>query len=394
MSRPSRVDQARLAEPVHTGSHVLHPYPEVEHFLDAFLADLDRARRRVFVETYLFRSDDFGELIGDALCRVVDRGVPVWLLYDPLGSQEADPRFFRRLQRRGLFVRSYRPRDVVATDGAPFPRDHSRNFVIDDRAYTGGVAFANDWLPASRGGGGWHDVTVGVEGPVVDDFVRLFQQRWAEADGDVRTLQDLCTRDRHPDLELVSDTPSYDSKVFNRHVAAIERARRHVHIVNSYFYPSKQMLHALYAAALRGVDVQIVTCGDSDIPIVKAAERSAVRGWLEHGLHVHEYERCNLHAKYAVVDDDWCTVGTFNANPTSVALANEVNLFVHDRAFVARIEALFQYDLRRSRKLTVHELAHRSPIQRLADYGALQMLRALDFLSGPRPSPRDSKPSR
>lgn len=387
---PRMHDEAEQSATVKTANHSITLLPRVAVFLEAFLADLAKAERRVFIEMYIFRDDDFGKLVSDALIAVHKRGVPVYVLYDRLGSQETDPKFFEELAASGPFVRCYRPFDVAINDGAPFPRDHSRNFVIDDAAYTGGVAFANLWLPKKRGGDGWHDVCVRVEGPVVEDFVHLFQNRWGEAEGGKPT--DFCTADKYDDLELVSDTPSYDSKVFNRHCEQFAKAKKRIHIVNSYFYPSKQMSTALFEAAARGVEVKILTCGESDLGIVKSATRSAEVSWIEHGLAIHEYDHCILHAKYAIVDDDWCTIGTFNANPTSVAMANELNLFIRDREFVARLDALSAVDFSRSKRMEIADLENRTAKQKLSDFGALQVLKALDFVAGPRP-PRDSTAS-
>lgn len=381
-----------VAERIHTAMHTLSLHRSCDSLIDALLADIEAAKKRIFIEVYIFRDDKLGTMIAEALARAAERGVPVWLLYDALGSQESKSEFFESLKQRGVFVRPYRPGETVAIEGGPFPRDHSRNFVIDDRGYTGGIAFADAWLPESRGGGGWHDVGLAIEGPAVEELARMFQERWAEADGGVRKPQDMCSDDKFPDLEIVADTPSYDSKVFNRHLERMQKARTRIHIANSYFYPSKPMLRALYDAARRGVEVKVVTCDKSDLALVKAAERSAVRGWVENGIDVHEYCRCMLHAKYAVIDDDWATVGSFNANPSSVAMANELNVFVNDRAFVERVEALFQRDVGHSRQVTLEERKQRPPMRRLADYGALQVLKALDFIAGPRP-PKDGRDS-
>jgi cardiolipin synthase A/B len=375
---------------IETALHKITLQPRVHVFLEQFLEDLRRAKRRVFVEIYIFGGDEFGSLIRDALVETAKRGVPVYVLYDRLGSQETEQKFFDELAARGVFVRCYRPLLVSLEDRAPFPRDHSRNFVIDDAAYTGGVAFAKPWLPKAQSGGGWHDVCVRVEGPVVEDFARLFQERWGEAEGG--TPVDFCTNDKYPDLELVCDTPSYDSKVFNRHCERFKKATKRIHICNSYFYPSKQMSETLFEAAKRGVDVQVVTCGESDLGIVKAATRSAEKSWIQHGIVMHEYCHCTLHAKYAIVDDDWCTIGTFNANPTSVAMANELNLFIHDPKVVAKLEELFQLDAKRSKHITVEELDERDTKQKVVDFGALQVLKALDFIAGPRPA-RHSSPT-
>ena len=151
-------------------------------FLDAVFADIDRARRRVLVECYIVRSDKLGRALGERLVAAVRRGVRAQLLYDPFGSVEADPDFFRALAAEGVEVRPFSKKGIFGQLN-PRPRNHSRMVVTDDAAYTGGFAWADPWLPASLGGGGWHDVACRLTGPVVDDFVLVFQQRWRESQG-------------------------------------------------------------------------------------------------------------------------------------------------------------------------------------------------------------------
>src|SRR6185436_10963869 len=116
---------------------------------------------------------------------------------------------------------------------------------------------------------------------------------------------------------LIGDTPNRQTRVYDCYRWAIQSARRRVFIENAYFFPPPALLLDLYAAAARGVDVRIILPGASDLPIMQRAARAEFGSWIDHGLRVFEYQPCMLHSKFAVVDDDWCTVGTFNANATS-----------------------------------------------------------------------------
>ena len=370
-------------EVVQGPTHGLLLLPTMDDMLDTFLEDVRRAKRRVYIETYIFADDKMGRLVSDALAAAAQRGVTVRLLFDPLGSQKTSKEFFERLRRRGVAACAYREPTPLWIGKHDFPRDHSRVMVVDDHAFTGGAAWAEPWLPKDRGGQGWHDVCVQVRGPCVQDFADLFARRWNEADGDPDQVADFGTGDRYPELELVADTPVRENLVYDRHRAAIQRAERRIWIENAYFFPPPDFLHDLYEASARGVDVQLVLPGETDLPVVTRAARSEYRDWMEHGLELYEYQRCVLHSKFALVDDDWCTVGTFNCNPTSVGFANEVNLFVFEPTFVGQVAKLFAADREASRRIDERYLAKRGVIDQTIDQLAADGLNLLDRLAGP-----------
>ncbi|CAN99425.1 putative phospholipase D family protein [Sorangium cellulosum So ce56] len=130
----------------------------------------------------------------------------------------------------------------------------------------------------------------------------------------------------------------------------------------------------------RGVDVQIILPGETDLPIIKRAARAEHAAWLDRGFTIFEYQRDVLHSKFALVDGDWCTIGTFNANPSSLSAVNEVNLFVFDPAFVAQVADLFSRDRADSRPVTRGALAARSLPGKAADWLAHGALSLLDKL--------------
>jgi cardiolipin synthase len=406
MTRAEEPTPAPPDPPIATKLHTLVLLPEVEHMLRAILADVERARSRVYFECYIFVDDTLGRMIGEALARAAQRGVPVRLLIDPLGSQQADGTYFDDLRARGVDVRAYRRHGMLLGESSFAPRDHSRIMVVDDAGYTGGAAWSDEWLPEAWGGGGWHDVCVRVEGPCVSDFLRAFEQRWHEAQGGDITPRDIDTQGAYPDVRLVADTTHRESLVYLCHREAIARAKTRVWMENAYFFPSIPLLHDLYEAAARGVDVQIMLPGESDLPIMKRAALSEYAAWLDHGLVLWEYrgfgggeepegpggmKRRIMHSKIAVIDDDWCTIGTFNANPSSLALANEVNLFVSDPAFVARVARLFEEDRTKCQRVTKESTLERSLLDRVGDALANNAVTLLDVAFGPT---RDEDPPR
>jgi cardiolipin synthase len=369
---------------IETALHALRLLPGPTAILETIEGAVDRATARVFVETYIFRDDTLGRRFGERLAAAAARGVPVKLLYDPLGSQETDRTFFEELRRRGVDVRPYRRPGLKPGLLNPFPRDHGRAIVVDDQAFTGGAAWGDQWLPRSEGGEGWHDVCIEiVRGPIVGDFAHLFEMRWREAAGSSAPC-DLDTGEKYPDLVLVADCPAERAIVFQRHRHQIRTAKSRVWIENAYFFPPAPMLRDLAEAARRGVDVKVIVPEGSDLPIISRAARSEFAQWLSAGIAIFEYGQRMMHSKFAVVDDDWCTIGTFNANATSLAMANEVNLFVHDPRFVARAAELFERDLAASTPVDQARARRGSLIDRAVDRMAATALGIVETAFGPR----------
>jgi cardiolipin synthase len=352
-------------------------------FLDSLFQDLARARCEILIECYIVLDDALGRALGDALAAAAARGVTARLLYDPLGSKEASRRFFRELRSRGVEVRAWRR--ILSIPGIRHlaPRDHSRTLVIDGVAYTGGAAFARQWLPRERGGEGWRDACVRIEGPAVDDLRDLFLRRWNESH-DTRGAQDLDTGDRYPDLRVIADTPDRHSPLFQAHCDLFSRARERIWLANAYFAPPKRMVRVLCEAAARGVEVRVILPAVSDLLLLKLAALSRARRWLEAGIRLFEYRPAMMHAKYGVVDADLCSVGTFNYNSTSVGLANEVNVLVREPAFVARAAAAFEEDLSCCGEVTPRSMARRGRFARALDGLASSALAFADFAWGPR----------
>lgn len=356
--RPSRAQSAKAATgqdpfPVEGSSHRLLLLPGSRRILEVILRDVARARRRVWIETYILRDDRLGRRLADALAGARARGVDVRVLYDALGSKETGSAFFADLREAGIDARPYRPLSVSLLSGAPLLRDHARVLVIDGHGYTGGAAWGDEWLPASEGGEGWHDVCVQAAGPCVEDLALAFLRRFGEAD-DLEVSHDASERDvtrRYADLDVVIDSTGRPYRIHEAYLKAIEGARARVWIENSYFFPPRRMRSALFGAAARGVDVRVIVPKHTDLPSVRWAARGEYERWLRGGIRVHEYVPTVAHSKFALVDDDWAAVGTFNANVASLRWANEVSLFVRERAFVAQVADLFERDLASSERV-------------------------------------------
>jgi cardiolipin synthase len=335
------------------GRHSFRLLPSMEQSLRAIFESIRAAQRRVDVETYILSDDTLGNLLLDELARAARRGAKVRLLYDPLGCHTTPETFFERVASTGVEVRAYRRPDLGTLGDKLFPRDHCRIILTDRSAFTGGAAWNDKWLPCNLGGEGWHDVCSQIEGPGVEDVERVFEGRWHEASGAADGTHQLGTAGKYVELEIVADTPLRRGLVYERYREAIRRASHRVYIENAYFFPPRELLDDLAAAVRRGVEVQVVVPKRSDLAIIARAARARYESWIRAGLRIFEYEPVMTHAKFALVDDDWATVGTFNVNATSICLVNELNFIFKGRAFNARVADLFERDRQRCRELVV-----------------------------------------
>ena len=238
---------------------------------------------------------------------------------------------------------------------------------------------------------GWHDVCCSAEGPNVEDFAALFEQHWRQSRAETG-ISDFVGEVRDG-LRLVSDAPVKESIVLGRYVEAIRAARRRVWLANAYFFPPRVLLEALLAASRRGVDVKIIVPGVSDVPFIQYAARAHYRRWMAAGLELWEYQQVVMHSKYAIVDDNWCLIGTFNANVVSVAFAIEVALVSRRPADVSQAAAQLVLDLAGSRIVDEHFLAQVGFFRRVLGHLAalLVILANLIFWRRPVSLPDDQK---
>lgn len=371
--------------PVETARHRLVLYGETAPFWIDVERAIDEARGMVWVSTFIYQDDRLGRDFAERLAGAAARGLDVRLLYDGVGSSDADPRFFEQLAARGVKVKCYRAWRV-SRFWRYFPRDHGRLVLIDELAFTGGVNWRSDWWPAARGGGDWHDVSVGVAGPCLADFRVAYEQRWREAES-ADPVSDHVTAELEPDVELIADSPRSLPVIYERLCERIGRAERRIWIENSYCVPPRPLLDALCRAAARGVDVTLIQPAHTDLPIVQLVTRGDYPRWVAGGLRVFEYQPSVMHAKLAVIDDDWGTVGTFNAITPGLWWANETNLVVRDGRFASALARVFEIDLARSTPIDGEWLARQPVWLRLWRAFAILIYRTierLDLLLGPK----------
>ena len=310
-------------------------------YFPALEAAIDRAVRWVYLDTYIFANDATGRRIAAALMRAAQRGVAVRLLVDGYGAQAYPSISLQALREGGVEALIYRPE----ISPLRFQRQHLRRLhrklaVIDQTvAFVGGINIIDDIdtrtkLPR-------FDFAVQVEGPLVAPILREMRNlhnRVARAQLHApRTNQDpLSAPETAGDTRaafVLRSSLRHRRDIEQAYLQAIAEAQHEIIIANAYFLPGHRFRTALMNAAARGVDVRLLLQGYSDHPLVHYATRGLYAQLLAAGIGIYEYQAGEMHAKAAVIDDNWATVGSSNIDPLSLMLSREANVVVYDRTF-------------------------------------------------------------
>jgi len=319
-----------------------------QYFPD-LIAALDQARREVHLESYIFEPDAVGLAVIEALERAARRGVRVKLLLDGFGARRFPAALAARLRAVGVALMFFRHEvSPYRLRRYRLRRLHRKIAVIDARlAYVGGINIVDD-CNTMAGAGRRHDYAVRVEGPLLADIYPAVRRVWLL----VRWSRIGRRPRRSPPLPVAADPVGTQMAEFLqrdniRHRRDIEDAYREairtatseILIANAYFLPGRRFRQALVDAAARGVRVVLVLQGRTDHPLFQLAERALYRYFLENGIEIHEFHGSELHAKAAVVDGIWATVGSSNIDPFSLLLAREANIAVRDPTFAGQLRA-------------------------------------------------------
>lgn len=325
-----------------TGNQITLIKNGADYFAAIELA-IDRASHEIYLETYIYQNDSTGQQIADALLRAAQRGVKVYVLIDGYGSKDLPQSMRDRLGADGVQLLTFRPQISPWTLRRLRLRRMHRKILVVDReiAFVGGINIIADWektdtMPPR------YDFAVSVQGPLVD-VIRLSAQRllslvaWKRfRKGTIRYKAlpiSTYTGGTMSASFLVRDNFHHRRDIEAAYMGAIKEAKSEIILANAYFLPGADFRHALIKAAGRGVRVVLLLQGKSDHPLQRYASQALYGNFLAAGIEIYEYHQSFLHAKVAVIDGYWTTVGSSNIDPFSLLLSREANVVVNDKAF-------------------------------------------------------------
>ncbi len=318
-----------------------------EEFFPRVFEAIREARREVLVETFIWVEDSVGTALRDALVAAAEGGASVDVTVDGYGTPVLSTEFLAPLVEREGRVFTFDP--VPTLFGLrvnPLCRLHRKIVVVDaETAFVGGINFAED-QQCARGPSSKQDYAVEARGPIVGEIARF-----CHAARDDNALPRRRRRywfrrfprkliDPKPGAQALfatRDNAEHPTDIETLYRAAFRQARREITIANAYFFPGYRFVRDLKRAAARGVRVRLILQGRPDKGYPQRATETLYETLLASGIRVYRYAERALHAKVAVVDDAWATVGSTNLDPTSFALNLEANLVIRDAVFAGEL---------------------------------------------------------
>jgi len=342
-----------------------------EEAYPAMLREIEAAAGHVFLSTYIFETNRTGRKFTEALGRAVVRGVEVRVIIDGIGNLYSHPRAARLLAEKGVKVATFLPPRLVPPAVHINLRNHRKILVVDGRAaFTGGMNIGDRHLVER-----WDnparvvDTQFRLTGPVVGQLQELFLEDWSFVTGrELNRFPADCAERGTAECRTIAEGPDEDlDKLLSLLVGAVSAARRRVAIMTPYFIPPRELVGALQAAALRGVEVVIILPAKNNLPFVHWASRNMLWEVLQHGVRVLLQPPPFVHSKLLVVDGHYAQVGSANADPRSYRLNFELVVEVYDREFAGILDRHFETVRERSHEVTLAEVDGRSLPARVRD---------------------------
>lgn len=333
----------------------------------AMLEALAAAKKTICLETYILAADQTGDRFKSILIERAQAGVAVRVIYDAVGSFGLPGGWVDDLRAAGCEVIDFNPIAPWRRRFRLSHRDHRKVLVVDDTiGFTGGLNISNDYASVEDGGVGWHDMHCRVTGAIVIDLARMFRRNWLRNGGTpyaAPTLAPAAAAAAAASSSIVSTgnpgipdhAASFTRLIENtrrRQRAAIRRAylhvlrtaRQSVLIANAYFLPDRGLRRAMAAAARRGVDVRVMVPGRSDVRVIEWASLYVLRGLARQGVKILRWRGPMMHAKTAVVDATWSTIGSYNLDSMSRFNNLEVTVEILDRSVGSELVAQYERD--------------------------------------------------
>lgn len=378
-------------------------------FFPSLIAAIDSAAQSIQLETYIFDLTASGSDVALALERAAQRGVQVRVMVDGFGTPTFPDEWKHRFKSAGIQWLEYEP---IVTLGIFLPsqwrRLHRKLCVIDSAvAFCGGINLLDDWYDPSYGTltAPRFDFSVRVSGALARDIQLTTSQLWERLSSgksmNIKRVKDAIEmlprvlKRHHWQAHaqtgkalaslVLRDNISNRGQIERAYLKAIGDAHKEIIIANAYFVPGVKLRRALILAAKRGVKVKLLLQGKYEYFMQFHAARPIYGALLAAGIEIYEYDKSYLHAKVAVIDSVWATVGSSNLDPLSLLLAREANIVIQDATFADSLRQRLVLAMSiEGKRVDAAQIANRPWTQRISEMVAFAIMRTGLWLFGKR----------
>ena len=368
-----------------------------EAYFPVMEAALDRAMHEIYLESYIFENDITGKRIVEALRRAAFRGVKTHMLIDGFGSNRFPKTMISYLEAAGVMVLKFRPKISPWTlRRGRLRRLHRKIVVVDLKiAFVGGINIVDD-IDISGQNPVRYDYAVSVEGPLVAGIHRSARRVWSRVAwarlrsgrirGSERHSLSIKPKGRMHAAFLIRNNIRHRRDIEDAYLQAIEQAQFEIIIANAYFFPGLNFRRVLLAASRRGVRVVLLLQGKMDHPLLHYASHALYGNFLDAGIEIYAYRKSLLHAKVAVIDEHWATVGSSNLDPFSLLLSLEANVIVDDGSFANELKYSLEQAVKMGAERVYEKILRAQTIRmRLASWLCYGLVRFLIGIAGYAP---------
>jgi len=353
-----------------------------KEYFDLLKELIEQAEESIYLQTYIFAEDETGTEVADALKAAARRNVAVSLLVDGYASKELSKSFALDLKEAGIKFKMFDP--LLKSKYFYLGRRlHHKVVTIDAKfSLVGGINISNRYNDFP-GQPAWLDWAIFAEGEISEVLAKICESRMLPM-----SIKRYVRKKRHAAKNqigstkvIVNDWVRGKREITRSYIEMFGKAKDRIIILSAYFLPNDQFRKKLRAAARRGVKVQVILAGTSDIKVAKYAERYMYRWLLKNRIEIFEYGKSVLHGKMATCDGEWITVGSYNINTISAYASIELNLAISDPAFTKQAEQqLDEIMLNDCVKITSQNLKASGWITKTGQRAAYYLYRVLFFI--------------
>lgn len=340
-------------------------YTYGEDVFEDMLSAIREAKSSIYLESYIWKADEYGRQFKDAVIDAFHRGVEVYLVYDAFANLVVQRSFFDFPV--GIHVLAYpifRPQ-ILTLDLKYSGRDHRKILVVDESiGFVGGFNIGSTYATQ------WRDTHMRITGPGVWELTSAFINFWNHnRKAHLPHIESAHTPDWLPRIQTAANAPIRQVyPVRNIYLEAFRRASHHIYLTQAYFIPDAVFLEEMLAAAARGVDVRIIVPAASNHVLTDWLSRGQYSKLLRGGVTIWLFQNAMVHAKTCTVDGVWTTIGTANIDRLSLQGNYEINMSIYDTDLAATMEQVFESDLSNSKQLDLEKWEARPVLNKIGEF--------------------------
>lgn len=339
-------------------------YTSTPEALEAMYVAFEKAEESIYLETYILHPDSIGGKFLDLFIEKAKKGISVKLVVDSVGSFSlGNSVYIEKLQNAGVKLKTFNWLLPFSKHSRRlwYFRNHRRAAIVDRKIlFTGGFCISKKMEK-------WRETVVKLEGPVVDQATKVFDQTWKKMYKKKFINLGREWRTNIGGFSFVTHAPLIGERyLYHSFIDAIRQAKSHIYITTPYFLPDHRLYRVLRLAQKRGVDVRILMPRSSNMALVDHGAHTYFHSFLSKKIKLFLYDEM-IHAKTAVIDDEWSMVGTLNMDNVSLRYNFECGVISTNSQFGHELKEIFMTDLKKSTEIHLRDWENRSALEKLKD---------------------------